>query len=61
VSRSQFNFRLPADEKEELRADARRYGISMAALVRINNLFGREHGERAELNRRAFPQKVSDP
>jgi hypothetical protein len=58
VSRSQLNLRIPPEEKQQLREEAASYGISMSALVRINNLTARESRERVELRRKAYPDKI---
>ena len=55
----QLHVLLPADEKEELRAEADRHGVSMSALVRINNMQARAAREREELRRQAYPDKPS--
>lgn len=55
MSRSQINLRIPPDEKREPQDEASRYGISMSALVRINNLQARENREREAIKRGAYP------
>jgi hypothetical protein len=57
MSRSQFNYRIPAHELEELKEEARRHGISVSALNRINNKVAREVRKREELRLKMYPDK----
>ena len=57
---TQLHVRIPIEEKEQLRAEARRHNISMSALVRINNIAAREAREREAMKRRMYPDKPSD-
>jgi hypothetical protein len=56
---SQLHVRIPVDEKEELRAEAAREGISMSALVRIDIIQAREWREREALKAQMYPDKPS--
>jgi hypothetical protein len=49
---AQLHVRIPPAEKEQLREQARRYGISISALVRINN----ETRERAAEIEKTYPR-----
>jgi plasmid stability protein len=60
MSRTQLHVRIPLDEKEELREEAARHGISMSALVRIDIIQARENRARQALKRQAYPQRVYD-
>jgi hypothetical protein len=53
---SELHVRIPPAEKEQLREEARRYGISMSALVRINNLTAAETRERAAELEKTYPR-----
>jgi predicted HicB family RNase H-like nuclease len=57
---TQLHVRIPAEEKEQLRAEAQQHGISMSALVRINNIAARQAREREAMKRRMYPDKPSD-
>jgi predicted HicB family RNase H-like nuclease len=59
MTRSQLNIRIPPDEKRELKHEASRHGISMSALVRINNLQARANREREAVRRRAYPERAA--
>jgi hypothetical protein len=48
----QLHVRIPEPEKQALREEARAHGISMSALVRINNMVAKAHRERAAM----YPQ-----
>jgi hypothetical protein len=56
--RSQINYRIPAEEKQDLYEEAARHGISASALQRINNIQARAWREREEIRERMYPQKV---
>lgn len=58
--RSQINLRIPPEEKRELQDEAARHGITMSALIRINNIAARATREREELRRRMTPQRVGN-
>jgi hypothetical protein len=60
VSRSQFNLRWPVDELQEVKDEAQRYGISTAALIRINCIHAREARERERLIREIYPQRGTE-
>jgi Mobilization protein NikA len=48
-------FRLPPEEKDALHAEARAYGISVSAYLRILAIQDREAQQRAELRAKCYP------
>jgi len=55
---SQLHVRIPPSEKQAIREQARRYGISMSAFVRIEMMAGRERRQREAELRTVFPQSA---
>jgi hypothetical protein len=53
--RSQINMRIPLAEKASVQAQARDYGISMSAYLRILHLEDRERQKRQRLVRKSHP------
>jgi hypothetical protein len=50
-----LHVRIPHEEKQQLRDEARQHGISMSALIRINALTARERREREATMRELYP------
>jgi Mobilization protein NikA len=48
-------FRLPPEEEDALHAEARAYGISVSAYLRILAIQDREAQQRAELRAKCYP------
>ena len=51
-----LHLRVPPAEKQQLRDEARRHGISMSALVRINNMTAKGQREREQVLQSMYPQ-----
>ena len=56
VASSQLHLRIPPAEKAQVQAQAREYGISTSAYLRILAQEDREREHRAELLRKSHPQ-----
>jgi hypothetical protein len=56
MTRSQLNLRIPPAEKASVQAQARGYGISLSAYLRILALEDRERQERERLVRKSHPK-----
>jgi hypothetical protein len=57
VARSRVEFRVPPDEKQEIKKSAAHYGLSLSLYLRALALTEREAQERAEMMRRMYPDK----
>ena len=57
MKRTRVEFRLPPEEKDALHVQARDYGISVSAYLRILAIQDREAQRRAELRAQCYPDK----
>jgi post-segregation antitoxin (ccd killing protein) len=55
---AQLHVRIPPAEKQELREQARRYGVSMSALVRIEMLAAQRRRRREHELQLIYPQSL---
>jgi hypothetical protein len=59
MARSRVEFRLPPDEKQQIRASAAHHGLSLSLYLRALALADREAQERAEMMQRIYPNSPS--
>jgi Mobilization protein NikA len=56
LATEKLHVRIPPAEKQALREEARRHGISMSGLIRISVISARQARKRAEVMQIAYPQ-----
>jgi uncharacterized protein (DUF1778 family) len=55
VARSRVEFRVPPEEKQQIRASASHHGLSLSLYLRALALADREAQQRAQMMQRIYP------